>query len=510
MIAKSGSMMMINCYHRCILVVFIVVLAAASPTRNKELVSADQTTNASLKTEDLSNAIVETATNLTSVIIDSSNTTTTTTDSWLAKVKQWVSEVFKGTDKYTLILTSAFLAGILLIALLIALAFCICKNVNRFGRRKKKLPAEMTNPAYDLKNNNCEDNGDGDDVFMNVKYKPVSQSNLNMELDVDQVSLDDEEEDATLKRGATLCKGEDDFNIETPLLKKKTKSQDTLTKDQLSSSSSSPSSSDSSLSFDNVPIDSPTKSIEKPTSTKKAKSPPRLTDFTDHTPLFRKNNNNNNNHNSNSKLFARTNSELKEADSKISLKKLKDSRKSIASSTTSIQQQPQPELNFSLIQNDIDDMAVNKKLVKSESTSSQINSNNNNNTTNNSNTHSRQQINSSDSIDDISSANKKNKSISDIYMDYIKSRRLEQSQSKQQRAKQAVDIKPDDLNLNKRHSALNVSVNPNGPNATKMTSGSVARLNNPASATADSNNASNLVSNDSMSVETVGSEKSCY
>jgi hypothetical protein len=373
---------------------------------------------------------------------------------------------FRSIDRYTLILISAFVSGLLLMGCLICLALCICKSVNRLSR-KNKLP-EITNPAYDEK---VILNGSD---HLNVKYAPIDQ--------IDDDFLDENEKGGTLTKNdskngkATLCEGETDFDIEPQL--KKTPSEETLKEEDNNKHNLTTSSSSSSLSFNRVPLT--------------PKTPPPQADHedtTDHTPLFHKNLVKKS---SGSNLFNRKNSEshdklnqnnnnnngLRTTSSIMSLKKIGLSRKSIASSNTSIQQ-PQQQLDFQKIQDDIDHMALNKNLIKTDSTSSNIRqtSTNSNQTDSNDNLH-------------------KQESVSDIYFEYIKKKREEQVASKQK-------SKINDLIKDKRHSinAIQVSFNPNGgggsPAATSNT------INNQV-------NVSNLMSNDSMSVDTLGSEKSCY
>jgi hypothetical protein len=368
---------------------------------------------------------------------------------------------FRSIDRYTLILISAFVSGLFLMGFLICLALCICKTVNRLNR-KNKLP-EITNPAYDEKVNL---NGSS----LIVKYTPIDQ--------IDDDLFEENEKGGTLtnKNGkVTLCEGETDFDVDPQL--KKTSSEETLKQDDSSSASSS----SSSLSFNRVPL------------TPKTPPPPiddnNHQDSTDHTPLFHKNLVKKI---SGSNLFNRTNSEshdklnqnnnnsniLKTTSSIMSLKKIGLSRKSIASSSTSIQQ-PQQQLDFQKIQDDIEHMALNKNLIKTDSTSSNI----------------RQTSTSSNQVDSSDNLHKQ-ESVSDIYFEYIKKKREEQVASKQK--SKINDLIKDN---NKRHSinAIQVSFNPNG------VSGST---NNPISN--NQANVSNLMSNDSMSVDTLGSEKSCY
>jgi hypothetical protein len=417
--------------------------------------------------------------------------------------KSKIINYFKGIDRYTLILICAFLIGLFLIICLVGLAICICKSVNKLN--KDKL-TEITNPAYDQ--NATIGSSSSSNKYLNVKFTKVNNFDSDNEekfIDDGEVSLDIKEEN--LKKMATLCTGEIDFDIESSppgIIVKKTEgkasSNETLTnknKNELNSSSSS--SSSSSLSFGNVSIDKSPLSVQfkrpkdkslsevdnfnKPTNSLNHSEQ----DSTDHTPLFNKNT-------KRISLFNRTNSESHDKNSQSSnfsqIKKLKDSRKSITSSNASIQQNQQP-LNFKLIQNDIDDMALNKNLIKTTSTSSNIASHLNKSSSGHLN---KQSV--VDSIDDLSNENKKNKSISDIYIDYIKAKRQEQSASKQ-KTKQVNNLLSDS---NKRHSinAVSVSLNPNGGES------------NRGPATNTTNNASNLISNDSMSVETLGSEKSCY
>ena len=159
------------------------------------------------------------------------------------------------------------------------------------------------------------------------------------------------------------------------------------------------------------------------------------------------------------------------------MKKIGLSRKSIASSSTSIQQ-PQQQLDFQKIQDDIDHMALNKNLIKTDSTSSNI----------------RQTSTSSNQVDSNDNLHKQ-ESVSDIYFEYIKKKREEQVASKQK--SKINDLIKD--NNNKRHSinAIQVSFNPNGGSTSNTTNN-----NTPSGGVNHQVNVSNLMSNDSMSVDT--------
>jgi hypothetical protein len=392
---------------------------------------------------------------------------------------------FRSIDRYTLILISAFMSGLLLMGCLICLALCICKSVNRLNS-KNKLP-EMTNPAYDEKVNLNGSN-------LNVKYAPIDQ------MDDDLFEENEKGGTLTAKNGhVTLCEGETDFDIEPQL--KKTSSEETL-KDEDNNKKDrnlSPSSSSSSLSFNRVPLTPKTPPQQKKTPIVDDNN---HEDSTDHTPLFNKNPMIKKISGSN--LFNRTNSEsheklnqnnnnnngLKTTTSIMSLKKIGLSRKSIASSSTSIQQ-PQQQLDFQKIQDDIDHMALNKNLIKTDSTSSNI----------------RQTSTSSNQVDSSDNLHKQ-ESVSDIYFEYIKKKREEQVASKQK--SKINDLIKD--NNNKRHSinAIQVSFNPNGGSTSNTTNNNNNINYTPSGGVNQQINVSNLMSNDSMSVETLGSEKSCY
>lgn len=432
------------------------------------------------------------------------------------KVLRFLKGQLDRIDRYTLIMTSAFLIGLVCIGAVIACSVCICKYVGKFHRERKskKQSNELVNPKYDfthIKTNNPdtdflseiatprpptiytksdEEKKKRNELFndhtpksknssIDEKKALLNQEDIEMQILVDQAGKNDNNHQTTISSPSTPSSSAssiDSFINKTP-------KSVLINKNMIPNSPLTPPKSASIL--DSTPVKAPKstpastfKSSLSNLAQKLSGSKPKVDDFLEnnsnsasrYTPNLRDKTNQQKSkevQNSRRSLYNRTTSETEHPFDQLPPMGPSSKRASVISSTSSIGL-PNRSIDFGLVKTDVDDLLNDMSLLKSSvSKSSDVNREENESRTN---------------------------SVSNIYMDAMR-QRIEAMNKTGGKSGGATNTNAMDI------SDLSVSVNLNPGGGGGSRGGNMNRSRG---------NLASEKSYDKGSVNTLGSEKSCY